>query len=261
MPIKKGQVQLESLAAWERLAGPKRASQWVDGRSAKEAARAWLEGGGVRLPVEVAGALSAHAAFGVVGNWQAEPEARLCFDTFAGEPRNSDLAVDATDDHGEFLIAVEAKSDEPFGETINETLAAARGRAMENPRSNGVTRVHQLTQALFGQDTGPPTGELRYQLLTACAGAICEAERRRYSRALFLVHEFVSDKTRDERHQRNAADLNRFVQRLSNGVVNEIRAGQICGPFTVPGAPLIKGGVQLFVGKVRRNLREKAQDQ
>lgn len=100
-------------------------------------------------------------------------------------------------------------------------------------------------------------GELRYQLLTACAGALCEAERRGYSRALMLVHEFVTDKTSDEKHRLNAADLSAFVRRLSGGRTKEIPNGDIRGPFSVPGAPLLQADVQLYVGKVSRNLRSR----
>lgn len=104
----------------------------MDGRSAKEVARAWLEGGGLKLPVEVSSALTGHKDFGPVHAWRAEPEVKLLFDDFAGEPRNSDLVVHAQDPHGPFLIAVEAKADEPFGETVAEALAVAVDRHLEN---------------------------------------------------------------------------------------------------------------------------------
>ena len=260
MPISKNHVELSSLQAWERLAGPKSPDQWVDGRSAKEVARAWLQGNGVHLPPEVATALAGHPAFGPVKTWDAEPEVKLRFDKFAGEPRNSDLVVYAQDAHGPFLVAVEAKADEPFGETVAETLSAALERYLENNRSNGVARVQQLAQALLGprKQGDPPLNEVRYQVLTACAGVICEAERRGYSRALMLVHEFVTDKTKDANHRRNAADLDLFLRRLSHGGVVSLAVGEIRGPFALPGAPLLQDSVALFIGKVSRNLRVKS---
>lgn len=258
MPIIKDRTELRLLDDWERLAGPKSSSQWVDGRSAKEAARAWLEGHGATLPLEVANVFTAHPAFGPINAWEAEPEAKLRFDQFAGEPRNSDLVVHAQDIHGPFLVAVEAKADEPFGETVSETLSAALERLLENERSNGITRVQQLAQALLGSRRrgDPPIKDLRYQLLTACAGAICEAERFSYRRAVMLVHEFVTDKTVDEKHRCNAADLGLFTWRLSHGNVVNIDAGEIRGPFPFPGSPLFGTTVQLFIGKVSRNLRK-----
>jgi hypothetical protein len=258
MPITKNGVPLASLTEWQKLAGPKSANQWIDGRSAKEAARAWLEGSGRDLPSEVFSALAKHPAFGPVEKWDAEPEVRLHFDKFAGETRNSDVVVYARDSHGPFLLAVEAKADEPFSETVAEALAASLERYLKNEKSNGVARIKQLAKALLGpREEGEPSVDgIRYQLLTACAGAICEAERRGSDRALVLVHEFVTDTTSDVNHLRNTADLNAFTKRISHGAVIEIHDGEIEGPLSVPGVPLFDGKVRLFIGKVSRNLRK-----
>lgn len=229
----------------------------MDARSAKEAAKAWLEGKGVCLPTEVESALANHGAFGVVEAWRGEPEAKLRFDKFAGEPRNSDLVVYAQDSHGPYLIAVEAKADEPFGETIEKTYAAALARYQKNVRSNGITRIEQLIMALFGigKIDALPLNSIRYQLLTACAGALCEAARQGHSRALMLVQEFVTDKTSDDKHRRNSDDLDAFLTCLSQGSVAKIRSGEICGPLIVPGTPLLPFPVPLYIGKVSRVLR------
>jgi hypothetical protein len=257
MSIKKGGIKISSLDDWAARAGPKSRDQWVDGRSAKEVARAWLDGGGCELPPEVGNALANNPTFGPVESWVAEPEAKLRFDDFAGEPRNSDLVVYARDSRGPYLIAVEAKADEPFGESVADALASSLERILENERSKALLRIQQLAQALLGtrQQGDPPIKHLRYQLLTACAGAICEAERRQYSRAVVLIHEFVSNKTSDERHAANSAALDAFVSRLTHGVVSHVGDGGIQGPFAVPNAMLFAGTVGLFVGKVSRNLR------
>jgi hypothetical protein len=257
MNITKNGTPITSLEDWEKRAGPKSPDQWVDDRSAKETARAWLEGKGLLLPKEVSAVLASHPAFGEVLTWDAEPEAKLRFDSFSGEPRNSDLVVHATDSHGKYLIAVEAKADEPFGETVSDTLSAAIERRLENERSNGVTRVEQLAKAILGPRTNgePQIKHIRYQLLTACAGALCEAERCGYSRALFLIHEFITDKTIEDKHVQNANDLNSFVSRLSHGAVTGVRTGEIQGPFILPGAPLVEAKVNLFIGKVTKDIR------
>jgi hypothetical protein len=257
LPIFKDGIAILSLQDWETHAGPKRSIQWKDGRSAKEAARAWLDGDGKNLPTEVTAALTTHKSFGTVQDWRAEPEVKLRFDGFAGEPRNSDLVVYAQDSNGPLLIAVEAKADEPFGETVANTKAAALARYSKNNRSNGLIRIEQLTKALLGlhQPGEPPDDEIRYQLLTACAGALCEAERHGYSRALVLVHEFITEKTTDDKLRRNTEDLDTFVNRLSHGVVSTVQSSRIYGPFIVPGIPLLFGKVDLFIGKVSRNLR------
>lgn len=255
MPIVKGIHSISSLHDWEMNAGPKSANQWVDGRSAKEAARAWLEGEGKKLPVEVETALDTNKYFGPPINWIAEPEAKLRFDNFAGEPRNSDIAVHIEDNSGGYLLAVEAKADESFGKTVKATIDAARSRLKINPRSNGLNRVRQLKSAILGTENENSDTRIRYQLLTACAGALCEAERHGYSRALMLIHEFVTDKTDDIKHRKNADDLDFFIQTISHGETQRVDSGMIYGPITVPGSPILRSKVDLFVGKVTRNIR------
>jgi hypothetical protein len=92
--------------------------------------------------------------------------------------------------------------------------------------------------------------DLRYQLLTACAGAVSEARRKGYSRAVMLVHEFVTSETQPGNHKRNSSDLSAFVYRLSGGGTTEVADDRLVGPFIVPGA----AEVELFIGKVVRRL-------
>jgi len=257
MTISKGSVPIETLEDWERFAGPKSAHQWVDGRSAKEAARTWLEGAPLKLPLEVSSVLESCPDFGPVLEWHAEPEVRLPFDNFPGEPRNSDLVLWARDGHGPFVVAVEAKADEPFGRTVGETLSDGLEKRIENPRSKLLDRVEQLARSLLPAQArgGPSAAELRYQLLTACAGALAEAERQSCERAIMLVHEFITDKTDNVLHQANSADLNKFLGRISDGKACAGETDQLFGPLSVPGEPLFSANTRLYLGKVQRNIR------
>ncbi len=257
MTFQKDGIPISSLGEWEQLAGPKSKGQWVDGRSAKETARAWLEGGGERLPDEVIAALATNSYFGEVLSWQAEPEAKFRFDTFAGEPRNSDLSINAIDKFGHYLITVEAKADESFGETVAKTLISATRRLSENPRSNGLNRLNQLRRSILGTEPDQPGQDdnIRYQLITACAGTIAEAERLDYRRAVMLIHEFVTDKTEDKKHGRNADDLNTFVSRLSCGEFSKLEPGILYGPLRTLRHLKPDKKVDLFIGKVIRNIR------
>ena len=45
-------------------------------------------------------------------------------------------------------LAVEAKADEPFGETVADALAAAVDRGLKSAKSNGVKRIEQLAAAV-----------------------------------------------------------------------------------------------------------------
>ncbi|WP_139192022.1 DUF6946 family protein [Thiocapsa roseopersicina] len=253
MPIAKAGQPIASLADWEQYAPPKSPRHWVDGRSAKDVARAWLEGGGITMPPEVLATLSGHPRFDDVLSWDAEPEGRLRFDAFPGEPRNTDVLVVANDAFGPFVLAVEAKADEPYGDTLGTVLAAALERRIENPRSKGIARIEGLaTLLLIPRSAGlPKAGDLRYQLFTACAGALAEAQRRRAGRAVMLVHEFITPATSDVKHARNASDFRLFLSRISGCSHRDVADGELQGPFVF--APY--ASVELFVGKVTRNRR------
>jgi hypothetical protein len=258
MSLTKNGHLLRALQDWERLAGPKRANQWKDGRSAKESARAWLGADSPALPPEIDPLFTSHADFGRVLHWEGEPEVRLRFDQRRGEPRNTDLLLTARDDHGEFLIAVEAKADETFGELVSDALSGAVERRLANPRSGGVARIEDLAASLLGPRHGgtPGIGGLRYQLLTATAGALKAAADRKVDRVVLLIHEFHTDHTTDERHSTNAVDLNRFVARLTRGGVTSVAQGRLYRMVRVPGPPLF--GIsppRLYIGKAVRSLR------
>ena len=124
------------------------------------------------------------------------PEAYATFaeKVFSGFSNPSEIMVGS--DMAEtvaYVLAVEAKADEPYGGTVADVFVAALKRGVENLRSNGIARIQGLAGFIFRPRAGSPNvGGLCYQLLTACAG-----------------------------------------------------------PFSLPGA----SGVELHVGKVKRNLR------
>lgn len=256
MRIHKDGRAIVSIDDWAARAGPKSSKQWTVNRSAMEVARAWLSSQ-PEPPREVAQLVESHPDFGLCQEWSAEPEVRLQFDTVRGEPRNTDLLVIAEDRRGPYLIAVEAKADEPFGAVVSDALADAVERRIKEPRSNVLRRIEHLAQAIVGERRPGEVrlGALRYQLLTAAAGAIAEASRRGISRAVLLVHEFWTVATEDANHSANAADLNHFVGRLAHDEMIGCEAGELVGPFTVPGAPLFETVPKLYIGKATRNLR------
>jgi hypothetical protein len=189
------------------------------------------------------------------------PEHRILFDTHGGEPRNADLAFVGKTPAGKVAVTVEAKADEPFGTTVSETLTAALERGIETPASKGVRRVEDLARALFRTRVSgqPKVADLRYQLLTATAGTLAFASAQGAPVAVLIVHEFVTDQTRDPNHEQNGRDYADFVQRLS-GHPNADQSGRILhGPFSVPGAALFPGVRALFIGKVTANRRASRQ--
>ena len=178
--IHKGNRPLTTIDQW-RLScfddGAKRC-HWKDGRSAKENASAWLDAAPDLQP-DIAQILAACREIGPLRRWCAEPEARITIDSFRGPP-NIDLLVVAEDDHGPVVIAIEAKADETFGAELADQYQRAE-RACRNPRSKAIARIEALLDRFALDIEQPHVLQLRYQLLTATAAVLAEANRRSYS--------------------------------------------------------------------------------
>ena len=239
----KGDHRLISIDDWHRFAAPKRDIHWKDGRSAKENARAWIEAAPDLQP-DIARTLAACSGIGTLRQWHAEPEARVPIDGFRGEQPNIDLLLVAEDDRGPIVIAVEAKADEPFGDVLSDQYRKARDAHAANPRSKRVARIEALL-ARFDLDMKlRHVAQLRYQLLTATAAALAEAERRASERAIVIAHEFVTSLTVKERRERNAADLDRFLSAVFGRQVH-LALGAVAGPIPLKGSPTV------YVGKAQ----------
>lgn len=257
MMIETHRGAITSVESWFEFAPPKgREKQWVDGFSAKELAKAWCRGSTPAAPAEFLALFDKHPDFEGVEIVSGEPEARVRFDNFGGEPRNADLILRATDAYGPLAISVEAKGHEDFGSYLGEAAAAALEARIENPRSNALARLEQLSAALL-----PPRGRerpharmIRYQLLTGIAGALAWAELSKCRRAVFVIHEFLTPVTDHARQEENARDLAAFLSRTA-GIQNERPAPFLYGPISVPGAPLFANPPQLYIGKVRTDAR------
>lgn len=244
---------ISSEGEWKQHAPPKGGDlHWKDGRSAKELAKAWCpDGSGPAIPVDVLAVLESHPVFAGVRELDLVPEAHITFDSFSG-PRNADLAGIGVDDHGRFVITVEAKADETFDQMVTNVVAKARETLQDNPRSKALDRVRDLLDAILprGSDNAACRDKLRYQLLTATAGTLALAREKEIDRALFLVHEFVTAKTKDEKHEASAADLDFFVECLSSGTIKRVQQNEIVGPFHLDSSTLFGKPAALYVGKV-----------
>ena len=129
------------------------------------------------------------------------PEYKISFDKHGGEPRNADLAfVGYNNANAKVAVTIEAKADEPFGATVAKTMANALERRILNSRSRGIQRVEDLVRSLVmpWRKEYPHIGALRYQLLTATAGTLAFASKMDASKAVLIVHEFVTDETNDD---------------------------------------------------------------
>src|SRR4051794_28016029 len=237
--------RLETLADWRDHAGGVAPKQWAEGRSARELARAWLEGDAVervtallgRLP-ELSGLVLDHAT----------AEKITYFDDIPAGPRHHDLLVFGRSPSGPLIIGVEGTADESFGERLDAWMATAQARS---DATRAPERLDQLTRGFFGTTLAddPLLLTLRYQLLAALAGTIADAREQQARHAVVLVHEFETEWTDDTKHERNREDLEAFVARLLPGAE---RAGEddawIAGPREI-------AGVDVYVAKLVTSTR------
>ncbi|WP_134703794.1 hypothetical protein [Ammoniphilus sp. YIM 78166] len=206
MIIKSSEGKLiDSIEAWLQYSPPAKKTQWQDGRSAKEFAKAWFRTGKAHLPDELLTLLESHQVTRRLEVEEAIPEKKTVLDNFRGNGRNHDMILIGKTQQDRIVISIEAKTDEPFGELIGKYLV----RVKSNSRSS---RINQLSLAVFGHTE---VSNLRYQLLHAMAGTLIEAKKYGATQAILIVHELVTGK-KGNRAKRNDKDLSDFINALSN---------------------------------------------
>ncbi len=232
------------ISTWEDWTRPKEDYQWEEDRSAMELAKAWFRGATVACPVELDTLLRSAPFLKDLRLLEGRPEfvTRL---PMPGEGRNHDLYIRADSAGGPIAICVEAKADEAFGDTLEDTIAKAR---KSSPGTRMPTRARRLIQILAGVEADPEQGpwkDLRYQLLTGLGGTALQTKRDGAETGVFVVHEFVTRKTRDDLHARNHADLTAFLRVLSS-TLPPLGPDPFWGPLETYPRP----GVTLHVAKV-----------
>jgi hypothetical protein len=243
---------IASLDDWEVHGGPAAGHHWQPGRSAYELARDWVEGDAAGL---TAALLQQRPEFAGLALSRAVAEKKTQFDDNPRGPRNHDLLVEATTAEGPVVIGIEGKADETFDKPL------AEWRQDPNPKSGKGARLDGLTTSFFGAtlDEDPTLGTLAYQLMSALAGTLADAQRVGAVRAVLLIQEFVTDKTTDDKHKVNAAALDAFVERLAEPAGVERVGGEdawITGPITVHGDGTRRpDALPVHVAKLVRRLR------
>lgn len=182
---------------WKMHRPPKKPDiQWRDGRSAKELAR-FITNALPNMPMEIEKILKTFVGESAVFDWDAEYVTKL---PGSGEGRNHD-AILYNDD---IIVCIEAKADETLGNLIGEEIKGAS--------VNKLSRICSLLKLLF-KDGFKDYNNLRYQLLTASAGTIIEAQERGVENAVLLVVVFKSENhTTKEKLENNNMDIQNFLQ-------------------------------------------------
>ncbi|MDQ0191887.1 DUF6946 family protein [Paenibacillus wynnii] len=237
---------ISSIEEWLLYAPPAKGDRhWVDGRSAKELAKAWFYSGEPRMPVELRQLLDSHEdTIGFIAD-KAIPEYETKLDSFKGSGRIHDLIVTGEGSGKSMLISIEAKVDESFGEIISKYLLKS---VSNNTKTKIPERTEQLGLSIFGNKS---IGHIRYQLLHAIAGTLIEAEKMNAAQAVFVIHEFVPFGKQSKKSKQNNEDLKIFVNLLTDMPHN---IGQLIGPLKVIGGGNVSSNIPLYIGKIESKI-------
>ena len=226
--ISKNNNIITTVEEWYQFAPPKaKGKHWKDGRSAKSLAQFMTDKNQVKKLEDILVELK-YDTNGVIS---CTPEANTVLPC-KGNGRNHDLLMIGED----FVVGIEAKVSEPFGEEISTELIEAS--------DNKKGRIDKLANELFGCKINEVKDglELRYHLLTGVYGTLLEAENNQKSKALFLVVVFTDGLTSEDENavNRNNDDFKNFCQQI--GLFAE--GGTIC-----------KSNVDLTIKKVEISLK------
>lgn len=219
---------ITTVEEWYQFAPPKaKGKHWKDGRSAKSLAQFMTDKNQVKKLEDILVELE----YNTKGVISCTPEANTVLPC-KGNGRNHDLLMIGED----FVVGIEAKVSEPFGEEISTELIEAS--------DNKKGRIDKLANELFGCKINEVKDglELRYQLLTGVYGTLLEAENNQKSKALFLVVVFTDDLTSEDENavNRNNDDFKNFCQQIG---------------LSAEGGTICKSNVALTIKKVEISLK------
>lgn len=235
-----------SITKWDEWTRPKRDYQWKPGRSAMELAKAWFREDRPAIPAELLSLFAKHRRLEQLDILYGIPELVTPLPE-RGEGRNHDLCLYGKTHQENVTVCIEAKADEPFGDfTVGEYWSRGLKRRVGGVRTRVPERVKALLSMVNGTGSSPlqsPWANVRYQLLTAICGTILEAQKDLSSLGLFIVHEFQTDSTCQEKLQRNMKAFLDFIKVLSGSSEAEPESGCWYGPVRL-------GDVDILISKI-----------
>ncbi len=195
-------AKISNVDIWLKVAPPKGGeAQWKDGRSAKELARFVIE-----HPEDFSNLLEevVKSSVGYVpSSFTGEPEAVTRLPHSSSGPRNHDLLLFDK----RIVIGIEAKVDEPFGNSILQESNTSS--------TDKKDRIDWLIETILPEGRGlddREVGNLKYQLFTATAGTLLEAAKRGKKKCIFLILVFHSkNKPVKETNKKSFDDFVRIV--------------------------------------------------
>lgn len=198
-------VRITNENDWFLVAPPKgKEKQWKDGYSAKELAK--FVTSDQKKFTGLIKSLVKEVVNRVPKSFVAEPEAITSLPG-SGLGRNHDLLL-----YNDYLIiGIEAKVNEPYGESI--------GSEYFNPKTtkNKQQRIDELMNIIVPKRTlnDLEISNLRYQLFTGTAGTLIEARKRGIKKCIFLVLSFRYED--EDTNHKNEESFTKFVEIVCEG--------------------------------------------
>jgi Domain of unknown function (DUF6946)/Family of unknown function (DUF6308) len=245
---------IRSVADWFRLAPPAGGvGQWKDGRSAKEAAKAWFRDGTPKVPVELADLFETRKLTRGLVVCSVVPERVTFFADGVFGPRHHDLALYGHAGPHRTVVGIEVKADESLDRTVGQRVKAALRDRAAGKKTLFPERMAAFAHALFGWEgidedgnVEPRLTEIPYQLLSGVAGTIREAALHEAHQAVFAVHVLDSGRLDQRRLKANEQGLSRFCELLGLEPTG-LGERRLLGPVDYPGSkdipvlPLVLG--------------------
>ncbi len=227
---------------WTR---PKKDYHWKAGRSAMELAKSWFRHIHPQPPDELLSLLNSNPRLKNIQFTKGIPE-RVTPLPERGEGRNHDLSLIGHTDDEQITVTIEAKADESYG---NDTIIEYWNKAHKRREKGISTRVpERISKLLYMVDPNATVRDskwrhIRYQLLTALCGTVLQAHIEGSTLAVFVVHEFITDATDENKHKQNHKELEKLHDVLSDGTINDVVSGILYDGFDVDGMDLMVGKI------------------
>lgn len=153
------------------------------------------------------------------------------FDKFRN-PRKNDLSLFI----GKTYVAIEAKVDEPFGETIEIAINSAKKYKEAHPQSNRMTRIENLIEEYLKYSDYSSYKDLRYQLLFYLAAGIKINDYNKCANFNTIILPIIAfNKTQNkyskEKVSRNFDDYQNFMEKAGFNLVNRGTAEKGIGHY------------------------------
>ena len=219
--------------------GTSKARHWKKGRSAHSLAEFIINArnGSRYLEEQISTVLSRSVKLE-----EAKPEYLARFDSYPGNPSNLDLGITGlvgpSGSAVSLFVGVEAKVDENFGKTVGSTFLSAMKRRRAGANTNAPERVKDLLSKYLSCEDQPDSSrfaDIRYQLLTGCAGTVATKAEV----AVFYVLVFRTPTYDERRSQANLRDYGRFVEAAGGKPLTKVGGFLRADALTLAGKKLV----------------------